>query len=176
MAGTGAIGATSVITLITECSSVRKSSCFGNKMSLVRIQPLRHFPTLCTKEGQVIDETKSRIPIWLVWATTDNSLTTLVGVTLTNSRAVSYRGVVLMDPHVIAVKIEPSEANHLFNPQWDTAWQNAYGEPQLTKLVEQTRDVERQRTTQLERELEQTKEALKRAAKRISEMEESLHE
>lgn len=119
----------------------------------------------------MIDETKSRIPIWLIWATTDNGLTTLVGVTLNNTRANSYRKVILNDPHVITVKIEPSEANHLFNPHWDSAWQSAYGESQLTKLIEQAQEVERQRCTELEYRLTQASEALRRAAKRIEELE-----
>lgn len=119
----------------------------------------------------MIDETKSKIPIWLIWATTDNGLTTLVGVTLNNTRANSYRKVILNDPHVITVKIEPSEANHLYNPHWDDAWQSAYGEPQLTKLIEQAQEVERQRSIQLEHQLSQALEALGRAAKRIEELE-----
>ena len=119
----------------------------------------------------MIDETKSKIPIWLIWAATDNGLTTLVGVTLTNSRAVSYRKTILRDPHVITVKIEPSEANHLFNPQWDYAWQKAYSGPQLAKLAEQATEVERQRRTQLEYELDKAHEALKLAAERVKELE-----
>ena len=118
----------------------------------------------------MIDETKSRIPIWLIWATTDNGLTTLVAVTLPNSRAGSYRKVILRDPHVITVKIEPSEANHLFNPSWDGAWQTAYGESQLAMLAEQVKNVERQRCVQLEHELDQAKRALQKAAKHIEEL------
>lgn len=73
----------------------------------------------------MIDENSSRIPIWLLWARSDNGLVTLVAVTLTQRRAVTCRKILLR--RFVSVRIEKSEANHLYDPQLDAIWESMYG-------------------------------------------------
>jgi hypothetical protein len=82
----------------------------------------------------MIDETKSQIPIWLLWARSENGLVTLVAVTLTQLRAKQYQTVLRTRPDFVEVRIEKSEANHLFQPELDVLWERLYGEKFLEKV------------------------------------------
>lgn len=111
----------------------------------------------------MIDETRSRIPVWLLWVTSTNGLVTLVAVALTQRRAMTYREVILQDENVVLCRIEPSEANHLFNPDWDTAWTAMFGVDYLTEYARQATGVQEQVIKNLRHELAQCRADLRRA-------------
>jgi hypothetical protein len=76
----------------------------------------------------MIDETKTRIPCWLVWSTTERGVVTLEAIGLTNTYAKQARTVLLSSGRFISVRIELSECNHLFGPDLDETWWKMYGE------------------------------------------------
>jgi hypothetical protein len=83
----------------------------------------------------MIDEQKSRIPIWILWVKSTNNLTTLGAMALTQWRANAYRKIILQDSNTTKVKIEKSEANHLFNPNWESNWERMYDEQEIIKIM-----------------------------------------
>lgn len=91
----------------------------------------------CEAEGdtKMIDENKSRIPCWLVWAASQTGVVTLEAVTLTIDRARTYRKVLLESParDYVSVRVEPTEANHMFGPDLDQVWWQQYGEQALQR-------------------------------------------
>jgi hypothetical protein len=91
----------------------------------------------------MIDEQESRIPIWILWVTSTNNLTTLGAITLTQWRANAYRKTIIQDSKVIEVKIEKSEANHLFNPDWESNWERIYDEQEIIRIM--TSAIEKER-------------------------------
>lgn len=119
----------------------------------------------------MIDETKNRIPIWLIWVTSASGLTSLATVTLTQLRTSEYCKIIIQDSQVIKTNIEISEANYLFNPDWDTVWQSAYGKDHLDSLIKETKSVQQQVITVLECELSEALNALELAGQRIKALE-----
>ncbi len=124
--------------------------------------------------SKMIDVDRSRIPIWLLWVRTTNNLVTLGAVALTQRRAREYRKIIERDPQVVRVEVEPSEAHHLYNPDWDSDWQTAYGEEHHKVIARQATEVERKARKSIEWERDQALLALKAAAKRIAELEEMI--
>jgi hypothetical protein len=119
----------------------------------------------------MIDETRSRIPIWLLWARTKNDLVTLAAIALTERHAKSYKATTESFDNVVKVNVERSEANHLFNPHWDDMWEAVYGEEFVQELSDRLDTVATQRVRQLEYELSRYKVKLKMAVARIKELE-----
>ncbi len=86
----------------------------------------------------MIDETKSRIPCWLVWATYDNGNVNLEAISLIHAHAEYARDILLQErsSNIVSVKIEPSECNHMFQADLDSKWLEGYGEGASKRLVE----------------------------------------
>jgi hypothetical protein len=120
----------------------------------------------------MIDETRSQIPIWLLWVEAASGLVSLGAVTLVQWRARRYRKIILEDPKVVSVRVEPSEANHLYNPLWEDAWQKVYGEKWLEAYHETRAEAKDWEIQRLRHELEKANETIAKAAARIHELEE----
>jgi len=85
----------------------------------------------------MIDENKPKIPCWVIWSTSENGLVTLEAIDLAHWIAKSHKK--LLENEVtrkfVMVKIEKSEANHLFAGDLDEKWWEMYGE-QVNKRSE----------------------------------------
>lgn len=87
----------------------------------------------------MIDETKARIPCWLVWATYVNGNTNLEAISLVHSHAKYAKKILLEErgnENVVSVRIEPSECNHMFQADLDSKWLENYGKEASKRLVE----------------------------------------
>jgi hypothetical protein len=85
----------------------------------------------------MIDETKSHIPCWLVWSTSEKGNVTLEAISLIYSHA-KYTKKVLLDgrKEIISVKIEPSECNHMFAVDLDSKWLESYGKDSSKRFLD----------------------------------------
>ena len=96
----------------------------------------------------MIDETKTRIPIWLVWSTSQNGLVSLEAVALTNQYARSARAILLTGrPTLVRVYIERTEANHLFAVDLEQMWWRLYGS-EVSDYVERRKETHSEKVKQ----------------------------
>lgn len=70
----------------------------------------------------MIDEKKSKIPVWLTWSTDMRGIVALEHIALVQSYARYARKVLLNKDLYLKVKIEPTLANHMFNMNYDQEW------------------------------------------------------
>lgn len=91
----------------------------------------------------MIDETKSRIPCWLVWATYENGQVNLEAISLVYSHAKYAKKILLQERknNIVSIKIEPSECNHMFQADLDSKWLEGYGKDASKRLVDFHTDV-----------------------------------
>jgi len=119
----------------------------------------------------MINPKQSRIPAWLLWATTKNGLVTLASITLNQTRAITYKEIIEQDTEVVTVKIEKTEANHLFHPDWEEQWQNAYGtRGHLEDYADRKHEILKLRCECAEYERDKAQESLALAQQRIKEL------
>jgi len=98
----------------------------------------------------MIDETKPKIPCWLVWANYENGQVNLESISLNYSHAKYAKRILLQErvTNIVSVKIEPSECNHMFQADLDSKWLEEYGRSAAKRLVDfHTETIEKDLTT-----------------------------
>jgi len=91
----------------------------------------------------LVDVTKPHIPCWLVWVTSENGLVTLMAIALTQKISDQYRDLLGKSGKYVRVKIEKTEANHLFVGSLDELWWEMYGTDAMERIEDDLLDFAR---------------------------------